>query len=252
MKIARFSQQTGIGTDSLRHYDRLGLLCPTRQANGYRTYSPDQLETALQIRALRDLDVPLEEIALLLRGDVSQVALLEQHEARLLKRFISQRQALTTLSDLLRGQRSSSDFELEEVRLPASPILSCRAFVAWNAIADFKARTELEFARVLDNQNAATSGQTIVLQHNLDLMIQHLDLEVLLPVDQPLYGSGQIRAGTMPAMRLMLTKNNLAAARALPVYRQLYIHLENLGLRIGTAVWLEPTGALGYEILESA
>jgi DNA-binding transcriptional MerR regulator len=249
MNIARFSQQTGIGVDSLRHYDRLGLLCPTRQANGYRIYTSDQIETALQIRALRDLDVPLEEIALLLRGDVSQVSLLEQHEARLMKRFVSQRHALTTLGGLLRGKRQSLALEPKEIHFPASPVLSYRAYVAWNAISDFQARTQLEFAKVLEEQNAKVTGQVIVLQHNFDLVIQHLDLEVLLPVDSLLHGVGQVRAGTMPKMRLMLIENTLPAAHALPTFRNLYIYLENMGLCLGTAVWLE-TGLLGYEILE--
>ncbi len=252
MNITDFSKKTGIGTDSLRHYDRLGLLSPTRQENGYRNYTDKQLETAAQIRALRDLDVPLEEIALLLQGSISNAALLEQHEARLLTRFVAQRKALTTLQGLLRGKRRNNTLEVQEMILPASHILSIRALVTWDDIATFRTETTLEFQTLLESQKAIAVNQPIVLQHNLDFVVDQLDLEVLIPVSKALHGNGRIRAGQMPQIRLIFTKNTQKANNALPVYKKLFQHLENQGFRTGIAVWLEGSSSIGFEILEAS
>jgi DNA-binding transcriptional MerR regulator len=55
---------------ALRHYDALGLFSPafTDPANGYRWYTPAQLPALRRIVALRDLGVPLREVADLVVG----------------------------------------------------------------------------------------------------------------------------------------------------------------------------------------
>ena len=251
MNIAVFAKKSGIGVDSLRHYERLGLLLPTRQANGYRQYDQSHLETALQIRALRDLDLPLEEIALFLRGNLSNAVLLEQHEARLMQRFIAQRQALIGLGGLLRGKRNITPIQSTAKVFPSSPILSYRALVAWNAIPAFKAHSQQAFRRLLEAQQAQPTSEEIILQHNLGFVIDQLDLEVLLPVSKALHGSLEVRAGIMPEIHCLLIPHTDDPHTALPHYRSLYRHLENQKIQIGTAMWLEQSQMLGYEIKES-
>ena len=63
--IGQFSRLTDLSCPMLRHYDQLGLLRPSTvdHETGYRYYSPAQLDVAEAIRLLRDLDVPLTEVA---------------------------------------------------------------------------------------------------------------------------------------------------------------------------------------------
>ncbi len=223
-----------------------------RQANGYRVYNQAQLETATQIRALRDLDVPLEEIALLLRGDLSTAALLEQHETRLIGRFVAQRNALIALQGLLRGKRQTQDLKVQQMLVPASHVLSIRAFVAWEAGSTFAQTAIAAFWEVLQQQNAQAAGQPLVLQHNIGFVVTHLDLEFVLPVSKALHGTTRVRAGQIANMRLMVVRHNKTPQTAFPLYRQLFLHLENQGIQLGTAVWLEEEGLLGYEIKEQS
>jgi len=37
--IKEMSEATGIPSDTLRYYDKLGIVSPKRQDNGYRTYN---------------------------------------------------------------------------------------------------------------------------------------------------------------------------------------------------------------------
>lgn len=52
-----------ISKDTLRYYDKLGIVSPTKSnTNGYRYYTKDDLLALSYVLILRDLEVPLEEI----------------------------------------------------------------------------------------------------------------------------------------------------------------------------------------------
>lgn len=61
-KIKEMADLYDIGTDTLRHYDKIGLLKPSRSSNGYRLYSIQDLYQLNLIRDLRNLDFSLEAI----------------------------------------------------------------------------------------------------------------------------------------------------------------------------------------------
>ena len=71
MQIGRFARLTGLTLKALRHYDELGLLRPAGvdPESGYRSYEPEQAERAETIRMLRQLEVPLDDIARVLDSD---------------------------------------------------------------------------------------------------------------------------------------------------------------------------------------
>ncbi|MDE7044288.1 MAG: MerR family transcriptional regulator, partial [Acetatifactor sp.] len=63
MKINEVEQTIGITKKNIRFYEQEGLLNPSRNlSNGYRDYSETDLERLRQIKLLRKLDIPLEEI----------------------------------------------------------------------------------------------------------------------------------------------------------------------------------------------
>lgn len=63
MPIREFSRLTGLTADTLRFYDRIGLLVPEfRKENGYRFYTGRQLNFAYLISLLRGIGVGLDEI----------------------------------------------------------------------------------------------------------------------------------------------------------------------------------------------
>ncbi len=51
-------------SEALRHYDRIGLVCPAHrdEQTGYRYYTRAELIRLSTIRALRGMDIPLDEI----------------------------------------------------------------------------------------------------------------------------------------------------------------------------------------------
>ena len=79
MKINQVEQAIGITKKNIRFYEDEGLLKPTRVANGYRDYSSEDLETLRQIKLLRKLDIPIEEIRRLQDGRQTLEDCLHRH-----------------------------------------------------------------------------------------------------------------------------------------------------------------------------
>ncbi len=55
------ARAAGVSVKALRYYEGLGLLRPQRRPNGYRTYSTEDVESAVQIRQLTALGLSTQE-----------------------------------------------------------------------------------------------------------------------------------------------------------------------------------------------
>ncbi len=95
----------GLSISALRHYDEAGVLKPARidPRTGYRYYRPDQIREARAVRALRTLDLPLEEISdVLKRGDDDHVrTVLLNHRDRLSERARVLSHQITALDEFI-------------------------------------------------------------------------------------------------------------------------------------------------------
>lgn len=75
MKIGELAKATETDIETLRYYERIGLLAPpVRQANGYRSYPDQAVQQVRFIRHCRELGISLAEIERIL-------ALARQQEA---------------------------------------------------------------------------------------------------------------------------------------------------------------------------
>ena len=67
MRIGELAQKAGVDVQTVRYYEREGLLdAPARTGSGYRAYGPEHLERLNFVRHCRSLDMPLAEIKRLL------------------------------------------------------------------------------------------------------------------------------------------------------------------------------------------
>lgn len=99
MRIGELGQATGVGSETIRYYERAGLLpAPGRQVNGYRAYGPAHVARLAFIRHCRALDMPLADVRRLLDfmdrpqndcGDVNR--LIDAQLARVRARLKSMR-----------------------------------------------------------------------------------------------------------------------------------------------------------------
>lgn len=110
MKIGEIAALTQVDTQTLRYYEKIGLLpAPLRTANGYRSYPGQTVERIRFIRHCRELDMSLEEVARILdlsarpEADCDDVnRILDRHLAQVREK---QRQ-LAALETQLRSLRA--------------------------------------------------------------------------------------------------------------------------------------------------
>jgi DNA-binding transcriptional MerR regulator len=101
--VKQLSEMAGVTPRTLRFYDRIGLLKPTRVGtNGYRYYDHEALLRLQQILLYRELDLPLERIrAILARPDFEIEAALVSHKAELARRRTRLERIIATVEDTL-------------------------------------------------------------------------------------------------------------------------------------------------------
>ena len=87
-KIGELAEYFGISRDTLRHYDKLGILSPPQNNdNGYRIYSRADLLCMIYIKDLREAGVSLKDIAKLMKdGSVEKAeAIMQVRQASIKK-----------------------------------------------------------------------------------------------------------------------------------------------------------------------
>jgi DNA-binding transcriptional MerR regulator len=67
-QIGRLARAAGVSTDTLRHYERKGVLRkPSRSASGYREYAPDALDRVRLVRRALAVGFTLDELSQVLQ-----------------------------------------------------------------------------------------------------------------------------------------------------------------------------------------
>lgn len=80
MKINEVEQLVGITKKNIRFYEEQGLLNPSRNKdNGYREYSEENVRVLEQIKLLRKLGLPLEEIRMMQSGRSTVADSMRRH-----------------------------------------------------------------------------------------------------------------------------------------------------------------------------
>ena len=62
MKIAEVSQRFNISSDTLRYYEKVGLLNPVKRVHGIREYSEEDLNRIHFVKCMRQAGLSIESI----------------------------------------------------------------------------------------------------------------------------------------------------------------------------------------------
>lgn len=83
MKIKQVEELVDITRKNIRFYEEQGLLSVGRAENGYREYGTEDVKRLKQIRLLRRLSVPIEDIKQLFSGKYTLEDVLERQQIQL-------------------------------------------------------------------------------------------------------------------------------------------------------------------------
>lgn len=104
MKIKQVEELVEITRKNIRFYEEQGLLSVGRAENGYREYGMEDVKRLKQIRLLRRLSVPIEDIRLLFDGRYTLEDVLERQEVQLERQKESIRKTQLFCRQLLEGE----------------------------------------------------------------------------------------------------------------------------------------------------
>ncbi|MET9774847.1 MerR family transcriptional regulator [Streptomyces sp. NPDC006367] len=129
LTIGAFAARARLSAKALRLYDRLGLLAPAHvdEVTGYRYYRAGQVEHARLVALLRQLDMPLAQIAEVVRADgPDAAALLGAYWADVEARVAGQRALAAYLRARLSGRSSEvyEKFAVETVDVPGQVLIT--------------------------------------------------------------------------------------------------------------------------------
>ena len=105
LSIGAFARLTGLSVKALRHYDAEGVLRPGHidPASRHRLYGHDQVDVGRLVRTLRDVDLPLALVRIVIDDPDKRDAVLDAHRRDLEARVVRDQQALHRLLHLRKG-----------------------------------------------------------------------------------------------------------------------------------------------------
>ena len=184
LKIGEFAWLGQVTVETLRHYDRLGLLKPAHldPLTDYRYYTLDQLPRLNRILALKDLGLSLEQVKRMLDDEIpseeirGMFALRKaQIEQSLQEEILRLKQIEARLSQIDEGV-IPDDYEIIVKSLPAMPFLSMRermpSFDAARMLLLQMMRT------ITDSAQRKNVGPVTVIMHEEMFGTETIDLEL--------------------------------------------------------------------------
>jgi DNA-binding transcriptional MerR regulator/effector-binding domain-containing protein len=216
LPIGRFARMTGLTVKALRHYDEIDLLRPARvdAESGYRYYTLAQARRAEAIRRLRSLELPLEEIRVVIEASPARAReLLAAHRARLEERADELRLIVGDLTSLIQGreelvpEKDVVRFELHvEEKVPEQRVLVVEDRAPQDEISAVIPRQIMEVGAYLKELGVRPAGPPLCITSFPD------DEGVLVvttgwPVTEDVRGCGRIEGTTLPATRALVMKH---------------------------------------------
>ncbi len=200
--IGRFSQITRLTHKALHIYDDMGLLQPARvdSTSGYRYYSAEQVAVAARIRLLRSLEMPLDEIRLVIdEADLQAVrVLVERHRQRVEERIAAYQRALRLLDRLARTAEVAP-YDVKVKTIAAQPILYIRAATSLAGMDGSMPLAIEELYAYLERRGIPAAGPDFCAYPYPEGCTDDFAADACVPVESSVEGEGRVAVGVLPA-----------------------------------------------------
>lgn len=187
LSIGEFSAVTQLSPKALRLYDEQRILQPARTdpSSGYRYYRTEQVPLGRLIRTLRDMHLPLSDVARVVQADRHDAEhLLNQFAAEIDRRYADDKRALQTALLLLRNAGPRERLTIEQRTRPEM-IVAVWPFVTDRAHFFGRLQVTREAAdRELQARLHPSSTSYCRLAHPLS--DEETQVELLIPIDAPI------------------------------------------------------------------
>ena len=155
MKITEAMRRTGLSRKAIYVYEDRGLLIPSKGAMGYRDYSEADVERLLLIAKLRELDLPLEDIARILQRPDETDILIQKHLEHMQKHLHDTVQKLSQLQTILYNLPPNGQLDdfarATEIAIPAGKAIAAARHLSEDTAVSYARRLTMHlFEAFLD------------------------------------------------------------------------------------------------------
>ncbi len=215
MNIKQAESLSGISKRNIRYYEQEGMLHPTRNLeNDYREYTDSDIRTLKLIRALRMLDMPLEQIRKIIDGQIEIGQAAAAQEQNLRRKAQELDTAIRFCREFQHFETSASINIDEMLKKMDTPENHDQLFTKW--VHDYKKVSHAQHQKVftfLPDDAVTTSGEfTLALcryarENNLDLVITKESMYPEFTIDGIEYTAERFytRAGFVPVATIRCT-----------------------------------------------
>lgn len=114
MNIKEVEKATGISSQNIRFYEKSGLVHPNRnEENGYREYDTNDIRVLKLVKMFRMIDMPIEQIKLILSEKQKLPQLLNEQEKMLEQKLENTRYAISVCEHLKEMYSSVEDIDAD-------------------------------------------------------------------------------------------------------------------------------------------
>lgn len=212
LTIGLFAQVGQVTVQTLRHYDRLGLLTPSHidRFTNYRYYALDQLPRLYRILALKELGLSLEQIGIILAKDISaeQIrGMLKLRQSQLTETVQQAQEQMARVEAYIQhieteGEMPEGDIILKTVE----PVLVAgkRILIPKHSGGLLPELNEafMDAAGYVDKHNAFSHMPGIAVWFTPPDQQVDVDIEATIPINQSLTGTDQIAVHELPRERM--------------------------------------------------
>ncbi len=219
-KIGEFSKLCGLSVDTLYHYEKLKILIPLSidKFTGYRHYDASQLVTVNKILALKDAGFSLDEIAHVLKNNVSVTLLLEMLESKAksletaLSDEYSRLERLHTNIFMIKNGGIPQMNEISIKKVEPILIASIRKIIPKKEFDENLDKMWPAVNRYIEEQGVKRTIPCLMLYHsgwwdlkqcNIMYDDHNLDVEVSEPVTKSFTGNDEVQVYELPLVEKM-------------------------------------------------
>lgn len=234
MPIGRFSRATRLSLKALRLYDALGLLPPAQvdEDSGYRYYRQSQVASARLIAMLRQLDMPLNDIAeVLTLSGADAVRAVETYWRGVESETQVKRRLLARIEKYLLGEAEIMH-EVATRNVDEQKVISIERRTLADALPDLIRESGERLIEHAQRSGQVQNGPMMVIYHGQVTMDADGPVEVCVPVSGAVEPVDDIRVRIEPAHSeayARITKAQVAYPEILNAYDSVHAWLEQNG-----------------------
>lgn len=247
LSIGGFASAAQLSLKALRLYDQLGILKPSYvdRDSGYRYYQPDQLSQARLIRLMRQMEMPLATIRLVLAAAPAEAERLVRDYWQARERRVEQaRRMVDDLLAILREEVSAMMLDVSVKTVDPQPIISLTRRVKVEQLSEHMQASLGQLYALAEQQGNSVTGAPFGIYHG---PVNHDDdgpMEVCLPVRTISQATGDVAARELPGgtvAYVLLQGENCDFPRILEGYDAVYDWIRQNGYET-----LEPPREVWY------